>query len=878
MTFSDKRLNVLIVEDNSGDALLIQEYLQEETNSLYHHVRTFSDAETFLNSGLKAEVILLDLTLPDMGGEELVNRMLKIAGEIPIIVLTGYSNKSFSIKTLKLGISDYLLKDELTPDNLYKSILYSIERKQISNDLKKSEEKYRNLFHLSPLPMWVYDPDTLAFLDVNEAACKKYEYTPEEFLQMTIKDIRPPEEVWKLMETLKRGSSLSSFEDVHNHCKKDGTLMYVNIQSNLIYFAGKKARLTVSTEVTEKIKAEKALQKQEALFRAIIEKGSDMKTLIKPDGTIIFGTPSITRILGYAPDEYIGKNEKDFVHPLEVENLFAKIQQSIGGEKTSNIELRVRAKNGEYRWCEKVITNLLNDPDVNAIVCDFRDITEKKKADLLIKESNNRYDLVSKATSDAIWDYNFSTDRTFIAGTGYKQLFGYDIVNRYTEDEFWESKLHPDDREEVLNKLRDFIKDKNLSQYSYEYRFLKADGTYAYVHDRLFIIRDNEIPVRLIGAINDITRKKEEELHLKLLESVITNATDAVMVTEACPNNSEWPKIIYVNEAFTKMSGYEKEEIVGRTPDVLIGTRTSRLGLTKLKRAVDNTQPCSVEIINYAKTQKPYWVGIDLAPVTNTNGKISHLITIQRDISSRKLQEQEREKLIFQLIQNNKDLKQFSYITSHNLRGPIANLLGLSNLIENYKVDDPELKKILNGIKTATHRFDETIKDLSLVLNVRDSLSIPREQLNLSKVYEKAYMQCETDIIECRASVFTDFSKAPLVYFNKAYLESILLNLLTNSIKYRSSERKLQVFITTERNSANEIVMKFRDNGLGLNLKLHQEKLFRLHQRFHDNIEGKGLGLFLVKTQMEAMNGAIQVESEVDQGTLFTLKFREYHK
>lgn len=1002
MPLSKRKIHILVIEDNPGDFVLIEEYLQEEIHTVtIRHAKTFTIAKNMIAQDLKFDVILLDLTLPDASGENLISEALKVAGDTPLIVLTGYANKGFSIKTLGLGVADYLLKDDLTATQLFKSIAYSIERKRVNNELKGSEEKYRNLFHSSPLPTWVYDPDTFMFLDVNEAACRHYGYSKEEFLSMSIKDIRAKEDVKRVEEIVREHKGrMSYYEGVFDHYKKNGELIRVNIQSNNITFSGQSARLVVSTDITEKIRAESALKlseqrfkalvqdgsdlicildtngnykyvsptsgtilgippedlvtrntfdfiheddrqrvmtqftlllskkriqvspyrfktsdntyrwletivtnmtndpsingivanskdvsqsytyeeklrKQEALFRAIIEKGSDMKTLITPEGEIIFGTPSITRILGYTPEEYIGKNEKDIIHPDDVEELFKNIRMTSKGEKIpGSIQLRVRSKSGEYRWCEKTITNLLDDPHVGAIVCDFWDITEKKNADLRIKESNDRYNLVSKATSDAIWDYTFNTNKTYIAGTGYKHLFGYDIVNEYTDELFWEQRLHPEDKEEIIEKLRVFIADQTQTQCSYEYRFLKANGTYAYVNDRLFIIRENGIPVRLIGAINDITQRKEEEQHLKLLESVITNAGDAVMITEADFKGKNGPGIIYVNEAFTKMSGYSKNEMIGKTPDILLGPQSDRKEMIRLRRAFKNHEACNIEMINYTKCGAPYWVEIDAAPVTGISGRISHVIAIQRDITNRKIQEQEREKLIFELIQNNKDLRQFSYITSHNLRGPIASLMGLTSLLANYRIEDPTLLKILEGIKKAASRFDETIKDLTAVLNIKDRLSIPKEELNLSVIYKKTMSQCESFIKESGAIIENDFSKAPALYFNKAYLESILLNLLTNAVKYRSATRVLAVKVTSEEQT-DEVVLKFKDNGMGFDKDLHKEKLFGLYQRFHEHVEGKGMGLFLIKSQMEALNGTIEVDSKVDEGTLFTLKFRK---
>src|SRR5690606_13627853 len=159
------------------------------------------------------------LSLPDKSGQSLLDEILPLAHPIPVIVLTGYSDIEFGIKSLSLGIADYLLKDELTATSLYKSIVYSIERKEISSNLKDSEKRYKDLFHLSPQPMWVYDLETWAFLDVNQSAVNHYGYSKDEFLSMSVLEIRHAEEEEELKERIKKIRELNHTfsKGVFNH-------------------------------------------------------------------------------------------------------------------------------------------------------------------------------------------------------------------------------------------------------------------------------------------------------------------------------------------------------------------------------------------------------------------------------------------------------------------------------------------------------------------------------------------------------------------------------------------------------------------------------------------------------------------------------------
>ena len=866
MVFTSKNISLLIIEDNLGDFVLIETYLIENIkNPIIIRAVNFQQSKDILNSKTDFDVIFLDLSLPDESGEKLVTEIIKLARSTPVIALTGYADKDFIVKILSLGVSDYLLKDELNASLLQKSIVFNIERKRVNNELNESEKKYRSLFDLSPIPMWVIDPESLIILNANVSATQNYGYSNAEFLKMKLEDI-------KEVEKLK--TSKNNFSNtITTHIKKNGDLIHVELQSSNIGFNNKNAWLVMAVDVTEKINAQQALIESAHYFKALVQDGADLISILDVSGNYKYVSPSSKNIIGIESKKLLNKNVFDFIHKDDKKRVLSQFS-FLSEKKTIRISpFRFKNNNNNWIWFETNATNMLDDPTINGIVTNSRDITLNVNYNLKLKETGERYEALSKATSDAIWDHDFEIGRTYIAGDGYKKLFGYDLVNDFSENSFWETHLHPEDREMIVNALKSALKDPNITQSEFEYRFLKADGSYAYVLDKFFILRVQGKAMRMLGAKQDVTRQKKEEYRLKLLESVITNTSDAVMITEADEINEPGPKIFFVNEAFVKMSGYSKAELIGKTPRILQGVKTSRLELNKIKQAFEQQVSCVVEIINYTKTGQEYWVEMAIAPVTDITGKISHFIAIEKDVTNRKHLEQEKEKLITELTQNNKDLRQFSYITSHNLRGPIANLLGLSSLLDNFKIKDETLNEIIDGIKKASLMFDDTIKDLTKVLNIKDQTSVPQEEIVIETTLEKAISQNKILFEEIEIDLNYNFAEAPTVKFNKAYFESIIFNLLSNAIKYRSPSRPLKISVTTE-NKKDAIVLKFNDNGLGIDVNLYKDRLFRLYQRFHDHAEGKGLGLFLIKSQLEALGGSIDIESEFGIGTTFILTFK----
>ena len=499
-------------------------------------------------------------------------------------------------------------------------------------------------------------------------------------------------------------------------------------------------------------------------------------------------------------------------------------------------------------------------------------ITNLKRINKDLYESNERYDIVAKATSDTIWDWDIKTGG-FIWNKGIQGVFGYKKEDVGENLQWWFEKIHPEDSLKMSVKLYSFIEQKTEKWQDY-YRFMCADGTYKYVFDRGFLVMDDDRNViRMIGAIQDITKQKEEEQRLKLLETVITQTKDTVIITETSDIEKELPKIVFVNPAFTKMTGFKSKEVIGKTANILMNKFSVRNDIKKLAEVLKKKEEFTFEALNKRKNGEQYWVNLTMIPITNKDNQHSHWISIQRDISVEKEREKEREHLISELTQNNKDLKQFSYITSHNLRAPLSNLTGLLNLIEDIPIDNQELKEIISGFSKSTNQLNETINDLVNVIIIKDSPSIQKEGIVIKDVFENVFNQLSFLIGVKKPIIKMDLNNDQIVYLNKSYIESILLNLMSNSLRYCDTSRQLKISIASKK-VGTETIITFKDNGIGIDLERNKDKVFGLYQRFHDYPDSKGLGLYLVKSQVESMGGTISIESKVGIGTTFTIIFK----
>jgi signal transduction histidine kinase/ligand-binding sensor domain-containing protein len=235
--------------------------------------------------------------------------------------------------------------------------------------------------------------------------------------------------------------------------------------------------------------------------------------------------------------------------------------------------------------------------------------------------------------------------------------------------------------------------------------------------------------------------------------------------------------------------------------------------------------------------------------------------------------EDEVDKRTQELVRYNQQLEQFAFVTAHNLRGPVARILGLGTVLRMIDHVPDEVKTINDKLIFTAHEIDSVIRDLNQILHIKNAPS-HFEELNLVQEINKVIAGLEKGIRNSNAIIRTDFSEASTIITSQAYFYSIVYHLLSNAIKFRHPERIPYITISAI-DSENYIGLVISDNGLGIDLQKNKDKIFTLYSRFHLHLEGKGLGLYLVKTQMSALGGNVEVESEVNTGTTFKVFFKK---
>ena len=242
------------------------------------------------------------------------------------------------------------------------------------------------------------------------------------------------------------------------------------------------------------------------------------------------------------------------------------------------------------------------------------------------------------------------------------------------------------------------------------------------------------------------------------------------------------------------------------------------------------------------------------------------------DITNEKLAEENLARSQSDLVQRNKDLEQFAYIVSHNLRGPVANILGISHVLQQQGTAERDRAEAFDGIFVATSRLDEVIRDLNRILDTKQEVNNRKEVAVFQEIVDSIVVGIERIIRQNHVTIVTDFTAVNSILTIRSFLQSIFYNLISNSIKYKQPDVDMVITITSFKHG-DGVKLVFTDNGMGIDLSRQGSKVFGLYKRFHPkHAEGKGMGLFMVKTQVESLGGEISIKSEVDKGTEFTIE------
>ena len=323
-----------------------------------------------------------------------------------------------------------------------------------------------------------------------------------------------------------------------------------------------------------------------------------------------------------------------------------------------------------------------------------------------------------------------------------------------------------------------------------------------------------------------------------------------------------------INPAVSKLLGYSNEELLSQPISYFVYDDDKLI--TKASREVVLN---SVPLLNFenryqTKDGEIVWLSWTSMPAP----KDKLVYAIAKNVTAKKKLEEERNQHLENLTKINKELKHLSYTTSHDLRSPVNNLISLFSLLDVTKVSDPEVREYIEVLKTTTDRLSEVLNKSVDILIQKDKLPVTIEPVKISHCLNSILTSINSVIEVSRVKLSTDFSAFDEVKFNRAYLDSIFLNLITNSVKYAQPGITPVITISTAFSESKKQLI-VTDNGMGFDMTKVKDKIFGLNQKFHDHNDSKGIGLYLVYNHVTNLKGTIEVFSKINEGTKFVITF-----
>jgi PAS domain S-box-containing protein len=357
--------------------------------------------------------------------------------------------------------------------------------------------------------------------------------------------------------------------------------------------------------------------------------------------------------------------------------------------------------------------------------------------------------------------------------------------------------------------------------------------------------------------------KKAADLQLQKVLKAIEQSSASIVISDIKGN------IEYVNPAFTKLTGYSYEEVIGQNPRILKSEHTTPIEYGQLWNNLTHKQEWSGEFCNKKKNGELYWEYAVISPVLNDAGEISNYVAVKENITEQKSLQADQRKLTADLIKRNHELEKFSYILSHNIRGPLSNILGLKDALTRGSAKGIE-QNMLQAISDSAISMDHVIRDVTQIIN-RNKLSLEeKKEIVFDEILDSVKKDVSQFIQETNAIIVSDFSKGSSIISLETYINSIFYHLIVNALKFFKKGIAPTIHIWTETNEDN-IIIHFKDDGIGIDLNRYGKVVFGLYKRFNLSVEGRGIGLYLVKSQVDFLGGDIEIKSALMEGTEFII-------
>ncbi len=884
---------------DSSDRLYGEKFIKELTENVQgiffrgffdkHYTTLRIDGACFELTGYTKEEIVsgkdisfLDIIHPEDRKWLRTKRQDQIDSRLPIVNEYRIIGKQGRIKWVKEIVS--ALYDEIEEQMVLEGMIQDITPYKTNAFMSNAFTSFQNAVNNGSIVSITDRKGIIIF--VNENFCKVSKYTRQELVgkdhHIVNSEYHSKAFFAGLWQTLLKGDIWRG--QIRNKAK-DGSIYWVDtVITPVMNDSGEVDQfLSIRNLITEQKENEYALLESEALNRSVLKSLQTNIAILDETGLIVKVNENWT-------DFSLQNGQTNLLHTCVGANYLQVIEKAIKeGDKYASImkdginkvlnnevdffemEYPCHAPDKE-RWFLAHVSKFEND--IKRIIISHFDISHRKHQEEVLRKSESRLMQAQRIAALGNWELDMQTNALYWSDENF-DIYELDKSKVTATYDAMLSRIHPDDRADLGNTYRAAI--ENKEKFEHNHRLLFEDGRVKYVNQQCeFLFNEQGKPLQAFGTTQDITRQKlaDQALEKQRLryKNVVENISDGLII-----DNIEG-KVTFANQQFLDMIGIEESDldtfvfvdyVASEFKDVITDRHNRRM----LGEEVSTT-------FQYAGVRKDgtkRWFEARVTKIME-NGKIAGTQSAIRDITEEKASidmlkasEAEKTKLLNELTKRYNELMQFNYIVSHNLRAPIANLLGLAEVFEMPSLEEEERQKIIGHIRFSIEKIDDLIQDLNIILAARSDINSKKELVDFNEIIHSVKQTLENQISETNTHINSHIDYgADKIFSIKSYIKSSLYNLISNAIKYRSPDRVPTIDISIVRNDE-FYTIKVADNGTGIDLQKYGKEVFGLYKRFHLTVEGKGLGLNMTKAQIEALGGSIDIISAPDKGTTFII-------
>ncbi|WP_210463259.1 PAS domain-containing protein [Rufibacter roseolus] len=771
------------------------------------------------------------------------------------------------------------------PIRMIGAMLDLTEKNKYAAELKEREQHVRALLEGIPEIAWVARAD--GYIHYYNKAW--YEYTGNTSPDEGWDHIVHPED---LKFTIDRWSqSLKTGQEYVNEARlrraSDGRYHWFTIRATpLINEDGTiNSWIGVDTNIQDQKDIQSKLKERDEYVQRMLSQSPVQFAVLKgPDWIVDFVTPQFKQLIGGR--ETVGKPFRQALPELEtqgffdiVEKVYATKELYLGTETPAYLD---RNGNGEL---ELGYFNFMYQPLLDAegavegIIIVVVEVTERvrvrEKAQKLAEELKVSHERTLKIL-DALPHMTFTAKPD-----GFVEYYSqqwYDYLGT-TQEELngwgWEYFIHPDDLAKTHAGWSHSLKTGEPFMVENRWR-TKAKEEYRWFLVRGVPMRDEEGNITLwVGSHTDIQDQKQMLLDLQEstqnFQFLADSMPQLVWTTDAVGYHE------YFNKQWVEFTGFDVEASKGpKVWNDLLHPDDRQRSFARWHYSLRTGEPYQVEYrFRRAADGEWRWFLGRALPLRDQEGNIVKWFGTCTEIEDQKRNEELMEQTNRELRSINEDLDSFVYTASHDLKLPIINMAGIfQELTQNATFHDPDAQLLISMFNKSLKQINATISDLAEIVKVQKEIDAHQEEIKLSELVDEVQLSIQDLIQKAGAHITCDFAEADTLLYSRVNLKSIFYNLISNAVKYRSPDRAPVVRLHTQSNVNGYTVLTVQDNGMGMDMEKHGAKMFQMFKRFHNHVEGSGLGLYILNRIVQKNGGRIEVDSQVDQGTTFTIYFR----